>query len=227
MYHRNRWFTSSKWWIFPSFFVNVLTRPYICHVPHPTWHPEIPKVDPSNWVISYPLVNVYKKRWKDPTFFSWVNQLFLWAIFNSYVKLPRRVCCIHILLYILLYYYIISWYPIKKWFCLSFCPIISLLYPYYVYYMSIIVIIKPIIYIYIHIYISCCILWSHVRYPNFVILVYPNIFLLIQIISCYILFNFIFIFLIVTIDPTFIIDDSPASPSTKDRPSPVTRKRPS
>jgi len=26
----------------------------------------------------YPLVNVYKKLWKDPAFYSWVNPLFLW-----------------------------------------------------------------------------------------------------------------------------------------------------
>ena len=31
----------------------------------------------------YPLVNEQFANWKDPPFFSWVNQLFLRAIFNS------------------------------------------------------------------------------------------------------------------------------------------------
>ena len=35
----------------------------------------------------YPLVNVYSLRTGKSPFSSWVNQLFLWAIFNSYVKL--------------------------------------------------------------------------------------------------------------------------------------------
>ena len=39
----------------------------------------------------YPLVNVNKKLWKDPPFYSWVNQLFSMAIFNSKLFVYRRV----------------------------------------------------------------------------------------------------------------------------------------
>ena len=36
----------------------------------------------------YPLVNVYKKTMENHHV-QWVNPLFLWAIFNSYVKLTE------------------------------------------------------------------------------------------------------------------------------------------
>ena len=52
------------------------------------------KVDGVFWRDSeiYPLVNVYKKLWKDPPFCSWENYGNLtisMAIFNSYVKFPE------------------------------------------------------------------------------------------------------------------------------------------
>ena len=52
----------------------------------------------------YPLVNVYITNWKDPPFYSWVNQRpFDWAIFNSKtVSLPEGTpfqetsMCVHL-----------------------------------------------------------------------------------------------------------------------------------
>ena len=40
----------------------------------------------------YPLVNVYKKLWKDPPCYEWENDhYFDWAIFNSYVNVYQSV----------------------------------------------------------------------------------------------------------------------------------------
>ena len=41
----------------------------------------------SHFFLAYPLVNIQKTM--ENHHFSWENQLFLWAIFNSYVKLPE------------------------------------------------------------------------------------------------------------------------------------------
>jgi len=38
--------------------------------------------------IRYPLVNVYKKLWKDPPCYSWVNQRFQW-------QFSIAMCCCH------------------------------------------------------------------------------------------------------------------------------------
>ena len=39
-----------------------------------------------SYQVGYPLVNVYITTWKDPPCYQWVNPLFQWAIFNSYVS---------------------------------------------------------------------------------------------------------------------------------------------
>ena len=41
--------------------------------------------------ISYPLVNVYRKLWKDPPCLSSVNHLFLWAMASIAMLVYQRV----------------------------------------------------------------------------------------------------------------------------------------
>ena len=48
---------------------------------------------PAGTILWVPgLVNVHKKRWKDPPCYSWVNPLFLWSFsIAKSNKLPGRV----------------------------------------------------------------------------------------------------------------------------------------
>ena len=51
-------------------------------------------------VLFLRLVKSPKKRWKDPPFYSWVNQSTIskWAIFNRYVSLLEGTCCLLLIL---------------------------------------------------------------------------------------------------------------------------------
>jgi len=53
----------------------------------------------DGWATDFPedipdLVNVYKKLWKDPPFYSWVNHLFLWPFLIA-MLVYQRVLEIH------------------------------------------------------------------------------------------------------------------------------------